>query len=245
MNPKKLPNRKSNRLKGYDYSNPGFYFVTICCKDMQHLFGYVIQEKMILNELGVIAHKEWLGTESLRDNIRLHEFIIMPNHMHGIIEIISPECIGMNCYSSELEEINRKAVRMYSHTSEQDKINRSELVRTYGYTSEQDKINRSELVRTYSHTSVRDAIESPNEENAPSRNAINSSHKPESEFASPSRNLGAIIRGYKSAATKQINQLRDSVGTKVWHGNYYEHIIRNEQDFQRISEYIRRNPAQW
>jgi putative transposase len=60
---------------------------------------------------------------------------------------------------------------------------------------------------------------------------------------SPSQTIGAIVRGYKSSVTKQLNEL-GFVG-KLWQRNYYEHIIRNEQSYQRISEYIINNPAKW
>jgi putative transposase len=62
-------------------------------------------------------------------------------------------------------------------------------------------------------------------------------------FRSPSHSIGAIIRGYKSSVTKQIN-LSDHGGS-AWQRNYYEHIIRDEKSYMRISDYIIRNPANW
>lgn len=84
----KIHNRRSIRLKGYDYSKEGLYFITICVQDREHLFGEVIDGEMVLNEFGKIAYKEWEETDKIRKNCALHEFIIMPNHIHGIIEII-------------------------------------------------------------------------------------------------------------------------------------------------------------
>lgn len=80
-------NRRSIRLKGYDYSAPGFYFITICTYQMQHLFGSVKGGTVLLNHLGEIVTNEWHKTALIRDNVKLHEFIVMPNHIHGIIEI--------------------------------------------------------------------------------------------------------------------------------------------------------------
>jgi REP element-mobilizing transposase RayT len=57
--------------------------------------------------------------------------------------------------------------------------------------------------------------------------------------------VGAIIAGFKSAATKRVNQLRESPGLPVWQRNYYDHIIRDDEDFNRIREYIRDNPRRW
>lgn len=62
---------------------------------------------------------------------------------------------------------------------------------------------------------------------------------------SPSQTVGAIVRGWKGAVTKQINEMRGTPNALVWQRNYYEHIIRNEQDLQAIREYIVNNPARW
>lgn len=79
--------RQSIRLKGYDYSQPGYYFITICAADKCCLFGNIIRSQMIMNKYGQIARREWIRTENLRDNVRLDEFVIMLNHVHGIIEL--------------------------------------------------------------------------------------------------------------------------------------------------------------
>lgn len=83
--------RRSIRLKGYDYSKEGFYFITICCEDKAKIFGEIIDGKMILNEFGQIANEEWLNTANIRKNCKLHAHIIMPDHIHGIIEILFSE----------------------------------------------------------------------------------------------------------------------------------------------------------
>jgi len=79
--------RRSIRLKGYDYSQAGLYFITICCQNRVHLFGEISNGEMILNTFGKIADNEWKKTEEIRDNCQIHESIIMPSHIHGIIEI--------------------------------------------------------------------------------------------------------------------------------------------------------------
>jgi len=80
--------RKSIRLKGYDYSQAGLYFITICCQDRIYRFGDVVNGKMVCNEYGEIAHNEWMNTVNIRKNVELGEFIIMPNHIHGIIQLL-------------------------------------------------------------------------------------------------------------------------------------------------------------
>ncbi len=163
-------NRRSIRLKNYDYSYPGAYFITICTQHRKYLFGNVIDGKMQLNKFGKIVKAEWLETPIIRQNVELDMFVIMPNHLHGIIVIVDDTNVGA-----------------YSNTPLQ-------------------KTNT---------------------------------------FRSPSRTLGAIIRGFKSAATKNINEYRWTPGIPVWQRNYYEHIIRSKGELSRIREYIHTNPLKW
>ena len=83
----KKHHRRSIRLKGYDYSQAGLYFVTICTENRQHLFGEIQNGEMVLNYCGKIANILWYEIKNHIRNVRLHEFVIMPNHLHGIIEI--------------------------------------------------------------------------------------------------------------------------------------------------------------
>jgi len=83
--------RKLNRWQGYDYSMPRFYFVTICSQKRICCFGDIVDNKMILNELGDIIKQQWLWLSQNYDYISLDEWQIMPNHIHGIIEIINKD----------------------------------------------------------------------------------------------------------------------------------------------------------
>lgn len=96
--------RRSIRLRGYDYSQAGYYFVTICCYQRQRLFGDIVNGAMQLNEYGEIVKQEWLRSAVIRTNIELDEFIVMPNHFHGIIIIdknlsITPQIARANSRS--------------------------------------------------------------------------------------------------------------------------------------------------
>ena len=82
-----LHNRKSIRLKGYNYSQEGIYFITLCCQDKQHFFGEIQNGNMMLNELGEIIKEEWEKTPLIRTNISLGAYIIMPDHFHAILHI--------------------------------------------------------------------------------------------------------------------------------------------------------------
>ncbi|WP_353932223.1 transposase [Okeanomitos corallinicola TIOX110] len=79
--------RQSIRLKGYDYSQSGLYFITICCYQRECLFGNIINSQMILNNFGELIKEEWLKSAEIRKEIELDNFVIMPNHFHGIVII--------------------------------------------------------------------------------------------------------------------------------------------------------------
>ena len=143
---------------------------------------------MILNEMGQIAYNEWLKTPELRPNVSLDVFVIMPNHMHGIIILNDNSTNG----------------RGESHSPNNSPNNLPQLIE---------------------------------------KGECNSPRQQQQMPRSPSNNIGAIVRGYKSSVTKQINLL--NYHGSAWQRDYYEHIIRNEQSYQRISDYIINNPAKW
>ena len=88
--------RKKLRLKYYNYSKNGYYFVTICVKDNIKCFGEIKNGSIILNDYGKIAHKYWIEITKHFNNIQLHDFVIMPNHIHAIIEIFDEKCVKNN-----------------------------------------------------------------------------------------------------------------------------------------------------
>ena len=87
--------RKSIRLKGYDYSQAGLYFITICIQNRKHLLGKIENGKMILNDAGKMVKKIWNEIPNDFTNTKLHEYIIMPNHFHAIIEIVGADSISV------------------------------------------------------------------------------------------------------------------------------------------------------
>lgn len=88
-----MKTRKCNRLQEYDYSNPAWYFVTICTKHNENRFGEIIRGTMRYNPIGNIADECWKNIETLHNHVDLDEYIIMPNHIHGII-IINKSVLG-------------------------------------------------------------------------------------------------------------------------------------------------------
>lgn len=189
--------RRSIRLPGYDYSEYGYYFVTICTYNREPIFGEIVGGEMKLNNVGKIVLEEWNNNANIRKNIELDIFTIMPNHFHAIIKINGP-------------------VGAYGHPPN--------AATAYGHTPIYANTNKNE--RAY--------INTPNE-----RAYINT------PLRSPKNNLGAIIRGFKSATTTKINTLLNTPGVPIWQRNYYEHIIREENELNNIRQYILENPHSW
>ena len=84
----KIHNRQSIRLKGYDYSQPGLYFITICVQDRLHLFGEIKNGEMILNDAGVMVEKWYFEMENKYPNMKCDVHAVMPNHFHCIVVIV-------------------------------------------------------------------------------------------------------------------------------------------------------------
>ena len=95
--------RKPNRLPVYDYSNPGWYFVTICTHNHEPYFGEIINGKMILNPIGIITDNCWKNIDTLHKHIELDYYVIMPNHIHGIIIINSLPVMDANFASITID----------------------------------------------------------------------------------------------------------------------------------------------
>lgn len=108
--------RRSIRLKGYDYSQSGFYFVTICCYQRQCLFGDIVDGVMRLNRYGEIVNKEWMRSSEIRQEIALDKYVVMPNHFHGILIItqnnisINSKIVGANEHSPPLQPLNQSII---------------------------------------------------------------------------------------------------------------------------------------
>lgn len=168
MNPP--PRRKPTRMKGYDYASGGTYFVTICTHNREHLFGAVVDKIVRLNAWGRIAAQEWERTATLRSDVFIETFVIMPNHTHALVVIDSDHGL-----------MRREAGVMQQTPA----------------------------------------------------------------FSRPDPDaLGAIVGAYKAGVTRAINWLREE-RSPIWQRNFHDHIVRNEDDFHRIYEYIEANPSRW
>ncbi len=200
------PQRRSARLQSYDYSQSGFYFVTICTQDQKCMFGEIVNGEMYLNGAGSIAQSIWSTLPERFPHVELDQYVVMPNHVHGIVVLAGSTSMPReDIYSAKVPErfMHAKGIVYQDHTTN--------MALQHG------RINQV-------HTG--DAV------NRVPADALNR--------VPP---LGEIIRTFKGAATYRIR----SEGKRdfAWLGRYYEHIIRNDDDLDRIRQYIVNNPAHW
>lgn len=191
---------ESARAQWWDYGWNGAYFLTICTKNRKHFFGKIENQKMILSHTGVIADIFWYEIPYHHNNVELDEFVVMPNHIHGIIIIDKPII--------------------------------PPLVET-GHALSNNKTGNPVIDKTETGHAL--SLQS-NESNIPILPGQN-------RFQNIGSNtISSIAGSYKSAVTKHANRLGFENG---WQTRFYDHIIRNYDDYLRISNYIRNNPINW
>ncbi len=188
------------RLPGYDYTQPGAYFVTICVQHRKCLLGTITDGKMQLNEAGQIVIEYLNHIPQHFPSVELDAYVVMPNHIHGII------AWGVSLPGNP---------------------------------------HPPEIVGAGSARPSQNATPFENTQNVGAGSPHPSQNNPNriNETASPS--LGKIVAYFKYQSTKRINQRYNTPGTRFWQRNYYDHIIRNDPDLQRLREYIQINPMKW
>jgi putative transposase len=159
--------RRSIRLRGYDYAQPGAYFVTLCVHGQELIFGDISNGQLRMSRYGKIVQACWDNLPHHYAHVELDAFVMMPNHVHGIIRLTDIVGAGL------------KPV-------------------------------------------------------------------PTNDPASTKRHgLPEIVRAFKTFSARRINNMRGAAGAPVWQRNYYEHIVRNDDELGRIREYVVNNPLGW
>ena len=172
--------RRSIRLQGYDYSQPGAYFITLVTREREVLFGEIAGGELRLSEIGRIAEQHWRAIPEHFPQVELGAYVIMPNHIHGII-IIRPDSVGVG------------ASQWDAPTSDVD-----------------DPTNDA----------------------------------PADKKLGPQRgSIGAITGAYKMSVSRRFKRELNVI--PLWQRNYYEHIIRGEEEYRRIDAYITANIDNW
>ncbi|MCD4825639.1 MAG: hypothetical protein K8S55_13675 [Phycisphaerae bacterium] len=186
----KRHHRRSIRLKGYDYSQAGAYFVTICTQDRECLFGEIVDGKMVLNDAGRMICRWYSELKNKYPDIRCDEFVCMPNHTHFVI------------------------------------------------------INAGGNVRA-DRPGVRPGVRPDVQPDS-----MGETSKPSKTGEHAGSPLRAVVQWFKTMTTNEyIRGVKQHGWTpfpgKLWQRNYYDHIVRNEHEMNRIREYIANNPLKW
>jgi len=219
-----IHHRRSIRLKGYDYTAGGYYFVTICTFQWECILGEVVKGEMRLNEYGEIVKHCWEEIPNHFKQVELDYNVVMPNHVHGII-IQMGTVGGTDTGTANVGTTDAGATHVGArHASPLPPQHASPLPPQHA--SPLPPQHASPLPPQ--HASPLPPQQPPTRPKGPESNS-----------------LGAIIGSFKSAVTKRINKLRNTPGQIVWQRNYYERIIRNEKELYQIRQYIIDNPRKW
>ena len=190
MNKYRIP---STRLQKWDYGWNASYFVTICTWHRICFFGRIESAIMNLSDIGSMAEKFWIEIPNHFPFVQLSDFVVMPNHVHGIITI--------------------------------NKFRDADTVETQNFASLHQKQKQTESQTT---------DQNPNQNQQPG--------SVKNHFGPQSMNLASIIRGYKIGVSKYA---RIENPFFKWQSRYYDHIVHDQEELNRICNYILNNPSKW
>jgi REP element-mobilizing transposase RayT len=226
----------SNRLKNWDYSSSAIYFITLVTQDRECVFGSIMEDKMILNKNGQIVENELLKSIKIRKNWFFHNWIVMPNHIHLLIEIQNNE---ISTQTNNLHtQIGRSQIEHQQIEHQQiecSQIKRSHIVETHSSASTPGTSTTniaSNIGLNIAETHCCASLRNNHENNHANKYGTVLYRKPNS--------ISSFVAIFKSVTTKQINGL-DS----IWQSNYHDHIVRNHKTFETIYNYIKTNPLSW
>ena len=213
------------RHRYWNYGANAYYFVTICLADMrQHHFGKIINHKMRHSEIGEIANACWIGIPKYFPFVILHNHIIMPNHVHGVIQIAKPDGVG----SSQKETQSIASLQQPANQAHVPCTNQSHM--PCANQSHPPRANPSHMPRTF-HTRRHRA------------NPLRTLDLPnKNKFGPQSQNLGSIIRGFKTGVTIKARKINPKF---KWQARFHDRIIRSERQFNNVQNYITNNPKKW
>jgi putative transposase len=229
--------RKSIRLKEYDYSQLGAYFVTLNTHARACIFGEIKSESIVLSGIGEIVQIVWQILPNYFP-VRLDESVIMPNHFHGIIVIEDPNFkINTGRGRGEAGGNNDSLPQLTSFppaSPRPDGEPRGPIEESAG--------------RGRGEAGGKNACFpqlSPFPPASPLPPNSISTNKDGRPAGTTPGSLAAIIQTFKSMTTRRINALQRTPGGIVWQRNYYEHVIRNQNEWENIRLYIQVNPLHW
>ncbi|MBS7230725.1 hypothetical protein KHA90_06795 [Flavobacterium psychroterrae] len=258
----------SKRLKNWDYSGEAVYFITMVTKNRECIFRSIINDKMILNENGQIVENELLKSIKIRKNWFFHNWIVMPNHIHLLIEIQQPrletQIIDTKIIDTKIDDtkiINTKIINTiiinakidgtknintkiaHTHIVEAHSSASPSSISTTNVATNNEISNLPIFGETHCCAPLRNRQENNFDENFGQNFNQNREHNQkqlESTLSRKPNSISSFVALFKSVTTRQING-----SVSIWQSNYHDHIVRNYKRFETIYNYIKTNPSSW
>ena len=212
----------SNRLRGWNYAQSGHYFITIVTYGRKHLFGEIVDGQMILNPIGEIVNAEFLKSFELRKELYLGGYVIMPNHIHAILILDKEESVKEDAKTSAYGIAQREPKSISSFVA--------------GFKS--SSINR-----------IDDWIDAVNAQNRNGGNVgggnVGGGNVGDGNVGDGNVGDGNVETHGRASLPRLHGIKKFNKNNPLWQNNYHDHIIRNEMEYRRISEYIVNNPLKW
>ena len=270
----KIHRRRSLRLKGYDYTQVGAYFVTIVTQNRLCLFGEIVGKEMRLNEAGEMVCGFWEALPQRFPAIEIDMFVVMPNHLHGIVVIKQSTDVGAGLVPARnTNSTEHRATTRVAPTNQNpapDVENAPNTPNRTTTTVEHTKLTNvgaglvparntnSTEHRATTRVAPTNQNPAPDVENTPTvPNRATTRVAPtgimDGGVDSPITDrfaLGDVIGAYKSLSTVEytrgVKQMKWSPFHKrLWQRNYYEHVVRHDESLRQLQQYILDNPDQW
>ncbi len=240
--------RKRNRKLGFDYSTEAIYFLTICCKNRIHHFGKIENKKMILNEYGKITETQIQWLEKQYPYFILHNYIVMPNHVHILCEIsryrdrsrpVPTARFTQNKPVPTAQFIQNEPVQT-TQSTQNEPVPTAQSIQNGPVPTTQSTQNKP--VPTAQSTQNEPVpITQPDHtmESAATTQSGPTIQPPKPKIKSISELMGA----FKTTSSKKIHLVGND--SFQWQRSFHDHIVRNDYAYQNIDSYITKNPEKW
>ena len=233
--------RKSVRLQGYDYTQAGAYFVTVAAYGRMCCFGKLDGDVICLSQAGKVAEGEWQRLERRFPGVVIDEFTIMPNHIHGII-LLPDVAATKGSGEAKVGGLSRIV---------EAKVEGGSPIMGAGFEGMSPivgaRFEGMSLIVGASFEGMSPIVGARQKNDSKPEVTLFASPLPDSPTPHGPRagELGTIIGAYKSTTARLMNGINHTPRSHLWQRNYYEHIIRSNEDLDRIRVYIQDNPRRW
>jgi putative transposase len=235
------------RLQNWDYASAGWYFVTVCTRNRVCFFGEVTEGQIRLSAIGQIVAEEWQKTAEVRDAVTLDEWVVLPNHLHGIIVIsggVTPSSVGTEGVPGAPPDGRASAVSSVRGQAGGGRMETGHRpVSTAGANDGAD----ATVPPAMAAAAIGAGTETGHRPVSTTGGVDDSTMLMTDRWAAASNlrpgSLGAIVGQFKAACTRRI--WAQGCADFAWQPRFYDHVIRDDQSLAAIRTYIRNNPLRW